>query len=112
MAKQAAKNPYPVTPDGRYFVVRGRLWRCTNPHLAADEKQRLTQELMQARRQVQTAQRNPQALRQARQQVNAAKVALGERGPPWWDDGGPTYDRCMAKNTPYGAWYQALEPKA
>ena len=24
---------YPVTPDGRYFVVRGRLWRCANPAL-------------------------------------------------------------------------------
>ena len=21
---------YPVTPDGRYFVVRGTLWRCSN----------------------------------------------------------------------------------
>lgn len=21
----------PVTPDGRYFVVRGQLWRCTSP---------------------------------------------------------------------------------
>ena len=25
------RPPYPVTPDGRYFVVRGRLWRMTNP---------------------------------------------------------------------------------
>jgi hypothetical protein len=24
---------HPVTPDGRYFVVRGRLWRMTNPSL-------------------------------------------------------------------------------
>jgi len=22
---------HPVTPDGRYFVVRGRLWRMSNP---------------------------------------------------------------------------------
>lgn len=21
----------PTTPDGRYFVVNGRLWRCSNP---------------------------------------------------------------------------------
>ena len=24
----------PITPDGRYFVVRGGLWRCSNPHLS------------------------------------------------------------------------------
>jgi len=23
----SSSKPYPVTPDGRYFVVRGRLWR-------------------------------------------------------------------------------------
>lgn len=26
---------YPTTPDGRYFVVKGQLWRCTNPSLNA-----------------------------------------------------------------------------
>ncbi len=26
-----AVDPYLVTPDGRYFVVRGRLWRTSNP---------------------------------------------------------------------------------
>jgi hypothetical protein len=44
------KSEYPVTPDGRYFVVKGRLWRCTNPSLPADTRQRLVGELMQARR--------------------------------------------------------------
>jgi hypothetical protein len=24
---------HPVTPDGRYFVVRGKLWRMANPGL-------------------------------------------------------------------------------
>ena len=24
---------HPVTPDGRYFVVRGKLWRMANPNL-------------------------------------------------------------------------------
>ena len=41
---------YPVTPDGRYFVVRGRLWRCSNPQLSDEERQRLTAVLMAARR--------------------------------------------------------------
>ena len=33
--------PPPVTPDGRYIVVRGRLWRRTNPNLPPEERQRL-----------------------------------------------------------------------
>ena len=24
---------HPLTPDGRYLVVRERLWRAVNPHL-------------------------------------------------------------------------------
>jgi hypothetical protein len=28
---------YPVTQDGRYFVVRGKLWRMANPHLTDAE---------------------------------------------------------------------------
>lgn len=26
-----ASAPHPVTRDGRYFIVRGRLWRMSNP---------------------------------------------------------------------------------
>ncbi|NML18689.1 hypothetical protein [Azohydromonas caseinilytica] len=102
---------YPVTPDGRYFVVRGRLWRCTNPKLDAAERLRLTRELMQARSAVRRALRDadPAALAQARARVHAAKVALGERGPVWWDDGAPDYNRRLARNTPYRDWYAALD---
>ena len=32
---------YPTTPDGRYFVVRGRLWRRSNPHLPDAERSAL-----------------------------------------------------------------------
>ncbi|TLF53090.1 hypothetical protein FEI13_03040 [Halomonas urmiana] len=28
-----------TTPDGRYPVVRGRLWRCTNPELPEAQRQ-------------------------------------------------------------------------
>src|SRR6185437_6137978 len=28
---------HPVTPDGRYFVVRGRLWRLANPDLSSED---------------------------------------------------------------------------
>jgi hypothetical protein len=27
-----------MTPDGRYIMVRGRLWRATNPNLPEDER--------------------------------------------------------------------------
>ena len=40
------------TPDGRYLVVRGRLWRATNPHLPEPDKERLVTALMNARRQL------------------------------------------------------------
>jgi hypothetical protein len=50
------------------------------------------------------------AVRAARRRVNAAKVALGERGPPWWDDGAPGYNRHLVKSTPYRAWFEAQDP--
>jgi hypothetical protein len=102
--------PYPTTPDGRYFVVRGRLWRCANPALAAEERARLVRELMAARRLVGVARRaaDPAAERAARARVDAAKVSLGERGPVWWTDGAPDYNRRMAANTPYAAWHAAV----
>ncbi|NHZ89888.1 hypothetical protein F2P45_12815 [Massilia sp. CCM 8733] len=34
--------------------------------------------------------------------------ALGERGPVWWTDGAPDFNRRMAANTPYAAWYAGL----
>jgi hypothetical protein len=104
-------SQYPVTPDGRYFVVRGRLWRCSNPQLPDEERQRLTAELMAARRSKGIAMRagDDGGREQARQQVDAAKIALGERGPVWWTDGAPDVNRHMVKNTNYAAWFAALE---
>lgn len=104
---ERADTPVLKTPDGRYVIVRGRLWRATNPRLGADERQALTDALMDARRSVRAAQQagDDSRLRAARQQVDAAKVALGERGPVWWDDGAPDYNRHLARNTPYAAWY-------
>jgi hypothetical protein len=101
---------YPVTPDGRYFVVRGRLWRTTNPALPEQERARLTRELMAARRAVGAAGRTDDAaaMRTARAAVDAAKVTLGERGPVWWCDGAPDYNRHLAKNTPYASWFAGL----
>lgn len=98
---------YPVTPDGRYFVVRGRLWRCSNPSLPQEERVRWVRALMRARSAVGRARRagDEDAVRAARAAVQEAKVALGERGPVWWTDGAPDLKRRMARNTPYAAWF-------
>ena len=98
---------HPATPDGRYFVHNGRLWRCTNPALPADVKERLVKELMAARRAVKAALRSGSAedLRAARAAVHHAKVELGERGPVWWEDD-TDYNRCLVENTPYADWWR------
>ncbi len=96
------------TPDGRYIVVRRRLWRTTNPQLSAAENARLTAALMDARRQLKgRASIGHRAA--ARAAVDAAKVALGERGPVWWTDGAPDNNRRMVQNTPYAAWYETMQ---
>lgn len=99
---------HPRTPDGRYFVVRGRLWRLSNPALGDAERASLVRELMSARRAVRDAKGDEAATAAARAKVDAAKHALGERGPVWWDDGAPDYNRRMAANTPYAGWFDDL----
>ena len=98
---------HPVTPDGRYFVVRGRLWRMTDPELPESERSRQTKRLMAARRAVRTAKigHDHEAEAAAHRSVDEAKRALGERGPVWWTDASPDLNRRMAKNTPYAEWY-------
>lgn len=105
---------YPVTPDGRYFVVRGRLWRRANPDLDPAAAKALVSELMSARRAVGLAKRNGDlgAEAQAHRGVDVAKQALGERGPVWWTDGAPDLNRHMARTTPYAAWFAAFDSPA
>lgn len=99
----------PVTPDGRYLVVRGRLWRRSDPRLSAEARQTAVDELMSARRAVAAGRRadDPDAVRSARARVQAAKEALGERGPVWWDDGAPDLTRHLARTTAYADWWAA-----
>jgi hypothetical protein len=100
----------PTTPDGRYFVVNGQLWRCSNPLLTKEVRQRLVNELMAARREVKLAKASgdPEQLRLARVHVQTAKVALGERGPLWWSDGSPDLNRRKVLDSPYSNWYRSL----
>ena len=101
---------YPVTPDGRYFVVHGRLWRVSDPGLGDAERQRLVSALMAARREVGVARQagGGAAEDAGRAAVDAVKRALGERGPVWWDDGAPDYNRRMARNSPYADCFAAM----
>ena len=87
---------YPVTPDGRYFVVRGR--------------EAAVKRLMAARRAVSIAKRaqDEEALRAAREAVDEAKRDLGERGPVWWTDGAEDVNQRMARSTRYSDWYASL----
>ena len=90
----------PVNPDGRHFVVRGRLWRLwrlSEPTLDPGRRKLLVRELMDARR------------NRDRSRVDAAKHALGERGPVWRTDGAPGWKRHLATNTPYASWWASLQ---
>lgn len=75
------------TSDGRHVVIKGRRWRATDPDIPEEVAARLRKQLMAARRAVGAALRSedPVAERAARDQVQRAKVALGERGTPWWE---------------------------
>ncbi len=102
-----------VTPDGRYFVVRGKLWRMSDPGLARHEKARLVEQPMDARRAMKAAKaaENQEAETAAHRQVDEAKRNLGERGPVW-KDGAPDFNRHPVKNTPYADWYAGLRRRA
>ncbi|KQS00582.1 hypothetical protein ASG12_06790 [Williamsia sp. Leaf354] len=69
------------TDDGRYIVVKGRRWRATDPEIPADRDAELRSILMAWRREVRRTDGAPES----RAGVQAAKIALGERGTPWWD---------------------------
>jgi hypothetical protein len=66
------------TEDGHYLIVDGRRWQATDPSIPEKFRKELVAELMAARRDVRTT---PET---ARPRVQDAKVALGERGEPWW----------------------------
>ncbi len=101
---------YPVTPDGRYFVVKETLWRTSNPALGPDVRDRLVHSLMSARRTIGAALRSGdrQAEAKARTAVHDTKTALGERGAVWWDDGAPDLNRHKVTKSVYARWFAGL----
>ena len=102
-----ARKDYPQTPDGRYFVAKGRLLRRTDPSLPDTERRAAIKALMQARRAVRDAS-DENDMRAARDSVQAAKERLGERGPVWWDDGAPDETQKAPKNSSYADWWAGL----
>lgn len=72
------------TEDGRFIVVDGRRWRATDPLIPDDRRSQLQKVLMAWRRDVRRT-KGPDEERRSRDGVQAAKVALGERGTPWWE---------------------------
>lgn len=67
------------TSDGRWLIIGGRRWRASDPAIPGPLRTELVGELMRGRRLVRT--RGDEA----RPFVDDAKVALGERGEPWWE---------------------------
>ena len=77
-------EPPERTPDGRYLVIDGRRWRATDPAIPEERRAELTRILMAWRREVRRTKGTDEE-RTARAGVQASKVALGERGTPWWE---------------------------
>ena len=80
-------DAHTATDEERYFVIKGRRWRRTDPSIPESLRQQLVDELMGARRAVKAAKASgvEEQMRAARARVQDAKVALGERGQPWWE---------------------------
>ena len=73
-----------TTEDGRYVVIDGRRWRASDPAIPEERRAELTRTLMGWRREVKRTKGTDEE-QQSRAGVQAAKVALGERGTPWWE---------------------------
>lgn len=78
-AGDAAPSEPVRTEDGRYVVIDGRRWRARDPGIPERLRAELVAELMRGRRAVRSRGDD------ARRCVHDAKVALGERGDPWWE---------------------------
>lgn len=83
------------TPDGRYIIVRGRLWRKTNPHLRENERKRLVSDSMSARRAVKDAGGDEKKTRRR------AMRWMPRRSH--WENGGPCGGR-MERPTSTAIW--------
>lgn len=102
-----ARKSHPTTPDGRYFVSKGKLWRKTDPRLEDSERRAAIKAMMQARRDIAKAATKAQE-QDARARIDAAKTQLGELGPVWWDDGAPDESGSAPDKSSYAEWWAGL----
>ena len=95
-------DPDGSTDDERWLVIDGRRWRRSDPSLPAEVEERLKHHLGRGRSGVRTAKKSGDdaAVAAARHLVQTAKVGLGERGDPWWEQDGAARER---------RWTEALE---
>lgn len=105
-----SRKAYPETPDGRYFVSRGLLWRKGDPSLSDSARRAAIKALMQARQAERRAGEGADLLA-ARDAVEAAKRRLGEHGPVWWDDGAPDESGLHPLSSRYRDWWSGLDPE-
>src|SRR5437879_3546262 len=103
-----------TTPDGRYTVIQGRLWRAANPSLPAEAKVRHTRDLLNGRRALKAAKLSgdEKAIATARKIIAGAQAGLGERGKVWWTDGAPDLNRMLARNSPYADWFASVDSRS
>lgn len=102
-----ARKDHPATPDGRYFVSKGQLWRKTDPRLNDSERRAAIKAMMQARRDIGQA-TTASETQDARARIDAAKTRLGEKGPVWWDDGAPDESGLLPESSSYAGWWAGL----
>nr|WP_232343659.1 hypothetical protein [Novosphingopyxis sp. YJ-S2-01] len=69
-----------------------------------EREKELVRDLMDARRAIGQAEYGTDVTAH-RRRVDEAKRALGERGPVWWNDGAPDFNRHKVENTPYAEWW-------
>jgi len=72
-----------TTPDGRYIVIQGRLWRAPNPALPAERKVKYMRDLLNGRRALKAAKLSGDeaAITAARRPRSASASAAGCGGP-------------------------------
>ena len=73
------------TADGHHIVIYGRRWRATDPLIPLPRAAELRSELSRARSRIHHDRADAEAVKKHRRRVQELKVALGERGVPWWE---------------------------
>lgn len=88
-------------PEPHHLVIDGRRWRKSDPNIPDKLRSELVHALMAARRAVLAAKRaaDEHAEKAARARVQDAKVALGERGRPYWEEPTDAAQRIRAAAT-------------